>query len=156
MSLYTDEKANTSLTHNIQQQRPEHLFASRNNPRQIFCISNLSEKIWLYNNITHSEFLLISPLNAGASFGIPWWLSVTQEHKHHSILDCGSSAALAHIALSEGIGFVVCFAASKQIRSLQTDHNFRTRILTSRPPSQPISPQTSTCPSSFKKASSRP
>ncbi|MGC5748222.1 hypothetical protein J4P41_06195 [Gluconobacter sp. NFX36] len=82
-------------------------------------------------------FLAMSPMGAGNSFGVPWWLQVVGDERSASILDCGASAALARIALLAGIGWVVCKASPRQLTALSSDELHRRRILTARPQATP-------------------
>lgn len=82
-------------------------------------------------------FLAASPKGAGNSLGIPWWLQVVGAAKDTSILDCGTSGALARSALLSGIGWVVCNLSAAQHAALSTDMTYRDRILRRFPPVTP-------------------
>ncbi|WP_231874984.1 hypothetical protein [Gluconobacter thailandicus] len=117
------------------QERPEPLIRSSTSQpltKPVFVISCQADMTNLKTR--HPlPFLAMSPMGAGNSFGVPWWLQVVEEERSASILDCGASAALARIALLAGIGWVVCRASPGQLKALYSDELHRERILTGAP-----------------------
>ncbi|WP_244902293.1 hypothetical protein [Gluconobacter frateurii] len=117
------------------QERPEPLIRSSTSQsltKPVFVISCQSDMTNLKERHPR-PFLAMSPMAAGNSFGVPWWLQVVGDGRSASILDCGASAALARIALLAGIGWVICKASPRQLTALYSDASYRRRILTNAP-----------------------
>ncbi|WP_231489980.1 hypothetical protein [Gluconobacter roseus] len=130
---------NTDPLRPVHQERPDPGTGSRTSlpvHYPVFVISSRREMEQVI--LSHgNRFLALSMESAGNSFGIPWWLEITETQKHQSILDCGGSPAIARQALDAGIGWAVCRINAAQFRALETYDRYRGRILTTRPPSSP-------------------
>lgn len=77
-------------------------------PKPFITISSRTELITAINTLKERNFTALSPIHAGASFGVMWWCSLIKGTHISSILDCGASVALATEALHVGIDGVVC------------------------------------------------
>lgn len=77
-------------------------------PRPFITISTRTALLRAHQHFAAHSFTIVSPLHAGVSLGIEWWLHLTKEVEAPSILDCGASASLAIEALHKGIEGVVC------------------------------------------------
>ncbi len=77
-------------------------------PRPFVTISTRQALTLACQHFAGHPFTPVSPLHAGASLGLDWWLHLTEETDLPSILDCGASASLALKALHEGVAGVIC------------------------------------------------
>lgn len=97
-------------------------------PRPFITISTRTTLLKVHQHFAGHPFTILSPLHAGASLGIEWWLHLIGESKAPSILDCGASASLAIEALHRGIEGVVC----RDFRAGLPD-DMRGRLFSQRP-----------------------
>lgn len=102
-------------------------------PQPIITISTRSALMRACRYFGSRPFTALSPLHAGASLGIHWWLRLMEETDIPSILDCGGSASLALEALHEGIEGVIC----RDFRA-GLPHDMKERLLPERPRSETI------------------
>ncbi|MCL1514287.1 hypothetical protein DTQ13_01420 [Parasaccharibacter sp. TMW 2.1888] len=97
-------------------------------PRPFITISTRPALLKAHQHFATRPFTILSPLHAGASLGVDWWLHLTRGAEAPSILDCGASASLAISALHEGIDGVVC----RDFRAGLPD-DMKHRLFSSRP-----------------------
>lgn len=102
-------------------------------PRPFITISSRRTLSQACQHFAGRPFTPVSPLHAGASLGIDWWLHLMEGTSLPSVLDCGASASLAQEALHKGIEGVIC----RDFRAGLPD-TMKERLFSQRPPCEEI------------------